>query len=236
MYSPKDVVRIEREISSKAKDIQILNDKIEELDVLISSKQKKLSSLETENISLLKTMKRQRDGFLMSLIQDIGANSKENEKLRTENAVLEESIKSLKNTYSVYLKELSNLSKKANNNTLLQSLEKQLSEKLSSLSSEISKKETCLKGLIKKEDNESKKIDDLKKEETLLESRIKELEKEKTEDLKSITKLKIEKDELDSKIKKIEKREQATKIMLKRVSKEYLKHYKSLPYKQNLKK
>ena len=193
MYSPKDVVRIEREISSKAKDIQILNDKIEELDVLISSKQKKLSSLETENISLLKTMKRQRDGFLMSLIQDIGANSKENEKLRTENAVLEESIKSLKNTYSVYLKELSNLSKKANNNTLLQSLEKQLSEKLSSLSSEISKKETCLKGLIKKEDNESKKIDDLKKEETLLESRIKELEKEKTEDLKSITKLKIEK-------------------------------------------
>lgn len=208
-------------------DIERKEEKLKELGDAVYSADYSYKKKMKENARLIET------AFVKG-IQNTKREIEKGIKLKEKNMVLFYQKQELEKQVYLLHGLLRDIRNKVEKDTLRDSVSKEITQELDSIVSSIDSKTREFVFLSSKINELDEGISMLSIEEKKLVEENKSLKHQSSEYVQKIIELQQKQQELAETIKKIEKREQASKVMLFRTRDEYLKYYKSRPYKKEL--
>ena len=228
-YSEKNVVAIKRDIAEKQKELYSIVNTIDECkkDLYLLNKQKVHFQFENS----------QENNSIVELIQKAHKKIQEDklslmkEKIRLE--FLAKNQVKLANRVELLLTVISNLQDKqiSTDNTWIDSLKEETRKELQNLVLNVEIERKAKENIVKEK---NQILSDLTFKEKELTENVNFLSEEVNQKNELLSKLKTENNALSEKIERIEKVEKTSKVMLRRLSNEWLKHYKGLPFDKKL--
>lgn len=216
MYSEKDPVRIKREVQKWQADLEKvekeIKDKTKQLAILASSFEKQKESFS-----------QRFDSFVMNVLTIIRDKKDDIQKVHVEEKKAERDYSNISNELNAKKEYIQNFS--FPDDTYLKSLEKNITQSLGKIVADIGKKEEQVLKLKKAEDEKNKSISQLNITEQKKKKEVETLQK-------NIKIVRADYEKLQRIVDDIRKRERASRVMSRRLSKEYLKKYRGLPFKK----